>query len=247
MSTAPPSSSIQADCSMRPVIQQVNIQYRVQQLEQEKQSLLKRFKAIGIDDPYHKIEFEFGTLPPSETLEALGIDKCDAKTQNLLREIKLAVEMCNNVKPMATKQATTTFAVEPPSQWEVGASDRSISWAALSVGQRAAYLEIDLRRCADCRLQVTKEVNEAAFDKVWTQRIWRVREIDIELGKLKLRMTPRKLRARLQRAMWLAKEDPIASKRQIIHYTPPAKKQRTTQDFDRECIQDSTLLAMNLP
>ena len=227
----------------------VAIQCQIEALEREKVKLLNQFEEVGIEEPYRLIEIEYGCLPPCEVVRKLGLDKCDAKTQELLRDVRLAVAMANDVPSVAHQQAVTTFFTKPPDAWEVGIEDRRSSWAALSDEDRARYLEVDLKRCATHRLHLARDKSKSSWDVLWAKRINRVRELDKELGSMRLRMTPRKLHARLKRAMFVAKNDPSGFKRKAIYYVPPppAKRKKTVLNFDDECLFDDLLINVVMP
>ena len=157
------------------------LQLGIEALEREKVKLLAKFQGVGIEDAYKLIAMEYGCLPPNEVVIKLGLDACDAKTDELLRDVKAAIAMNNNVPKVSLEQATTTFLHKPPLGWEYGISDRQPSWLALSPVERASYLAIDLRRCAKYRLQTIKNASLASWDHLWARRINRVREIDLEL------------------------------------------------------------------
>ena len=148
--------------------------------------------------------------------------------------------MPNEPRAIADQQAATTFYTRPPDAWEVGIGDRRLSWAALDAFDKASYLEVDIKRCAEQRCHMERDKSKRSWDIRWAKKINRIREVDKELGAKRLRMTPRKLHARLKRAMYVAKNDPSGFKRKAIYYVPPppAKRKKCILDFDDECVND---------
>ena len=225
------------------------IQCQIEALEREKLKLLSQFEAVGVKEPYRFIEIEYGCLPPCEVVKKLGLDDCAAKTQELVADVKLAVAMMNDTRAIAEQQAATTFMTRPPDAWEHGVSDRRESWQALEDCDKAAYLEVDIKRVAQQRCIMERDKSKSSWDKRWSKKIARVREVDKELGTKRLRMTPRKLHARLKRAMYVAKNDPSGFKRKAIYYVPPppAKRKKSMLNFDDECMSDEKLLNVVMP